>query len=359
MTALDVSGTSGRGAGIALVIGGAGWDGSGRGQLHLSGLDLNGLDLDRFHRFGRTGNDGKRLRLDHPIGQRSGLGLGRRHGRGGGGEDRSGDRSGRVGRGSRGRLSRGGGDLNRILRWSRGLRSLLGLGLRDIGGGFGRVALGDRGDGALAGGLFEIFGEQVAHDGVARAAAAASQDHADQEAVAAVHRGHEIESRGARVTGLDAVHAFDAADQVIVIADRLAMIVERCRGEVAIVARKAVLDGAAQRRLIARRRDLFVVGQARGIAIGRPAHAERARLAGHHLGEIVFIAADGFRDHDGGVIGGARHQSLDGVLDADGLTRAQPELGGSLLGGVFGNLPFRCRASSCRRRGARTADRAS
>ncbi len=70
------------------------------------------------------------------------------------------------------------------------------------------------------------------------------------------------------------------------------------------------------------------------------AHAERARLAGHQLGEIVFVAGDGFRDHDGGVVGGARHQSLDGVFDADGLARAQAELGRRLLGGVLGYLHF-------------------
>ncbi len=164
--------------------------------------------------------------------------------------------------------------------------------------------------------------------------------HADQMAVAAAHRGHEIEAGGAGVAGLDAVDALDAAEQVIVVADRLAVIVERRCREVAVVAREAILDGAAERRLIARRRHLFVVGQARGVAIGRPAHAERARLAGHQLGEIVFIAADGFGDHDRGVVGRARHQSLDGVLDADGLARAQAELGRRLLGGVLGHLHF-------------------
>ena len=70
------------------------------------------------------------------------------------------------------------------------------------------------------------------------------------------------------------------------------------------------------------------------------AHAERARLLRHHLGEIVFIAADGFRDHHRGVVGRARHQALDGVLDLDGLAWAQAELGRRLLGGVFGHLHF-------------------
>ena len=78
-------------------------------------------------------------------------------------------------------------------------------------------------------GLFEIFGKQVAHDGVARPAAAASHHDADQMAVAAAHRGHEIEARRTGVAGLDAVDALDAAEQVIVVADRLAVVVERGR----------------------------------------------------------------------------------------------------------------------------------
>ena len=69
-------------------------------------------------------------------------------------------------------------------------------------------------------------------------------------------------------------------------------------------------------------------------------HAERARLARHQLGEIVFVAGDGFRDHDGGVVGRTRHQSLDGVFDLDGLARAQAELGRSLLGSVLGHFHF-------------------
>jgi len=67
---------------------------------------------------------------------------------------------------------------------------------------------------------------------------------------------------------------------------------------------------------------------------------QRARLARHLPGEIAFIAGDRLRDHHGGVVGGTRHQSLDGVLHADGLTGAQAEFGGSLLGGVRGNFHF-------------------
>jgi len=150
-------------------------------------------------------------------------------------------------------------------------------------------------------------------------------------AVTPAHRCHEIETGGAGIAGLDAVDALDAAEQMIVVADRLAVIVERLGREVTVVARETVLDGAAERRLIARGGYLVVVGQAGCIAVNRLGHAERARLARHHLGEIVLTAANRFRDHDGGVVGGTRHQALDGVFDFDGLTRAQPELGGRLF----------------------------
>src|SRR5258705_11088119 len=104
-------------------------------------------------------------------------------------------------------------------------------------------------------------------------------------AVAPAHRGHEIEAGGARVPGLDSINALDIAKQAIVVADRMTAVVERHCREIAVIARETVLDGAAQRRLIPRRRNLIVVGQAGGIAIASPRHAERAGLARHPLAE--------------------------------------------------------------------------
>ncbi|OIQ70592.1 hypothetical protein GALL_477940 [mine drainage metagenome] len=127
---------------------------------------------------------------------------------------------------------------------------------------------------------------------------------------------------------------------MIVVRDRMAAKGERHRRKVAIIAGKAVLNGAAKGRLIARRRHLIVVRQTGRIAIDRLGHPERARLAGHQLGEIILVARNGFGDHDGGVVGRARHQSLDGVFDADGLARAQSEFGRRLIGGVLGHLHF-------------------
>ena len=41
----------------------------------------------------------------------------------------------------------------------------------------------------------------------------------DQRPAVAVHGGQQVEARGARVAGLDAVDAVDPAEQVVVVAD--------------------------------------------------------------------------------------------------------------------------------------------
>ena len=73
-------------------------------------------------------------------------------------------------------------------------------------------------------------------------------------------RCHDVEAGGVDVAGLDAVDAFDLAEQMIVIAHRLAAEIERARREVAVVGREALEDGAAEQRLIARGGELLVVG---------------------------------------------------------------------------------------------------
>ena len=118
-------------------------------------------------------------------------------------------------------------------------------------------------------GLVHVLGQQVAHDGVARSAAVAAHHDADQMPIAAAYRGDQVEARGAGVAGLDSIDALDAAEQVIVVADGLAVVVEGLGREVVVIARKTVLDRAAEDRLIARRGDLRVIGQAGGVDIDR------------------------------------------------------------------------------------------
>ena len=51
-------------------------------------------------------------------------------------------------------------------------------------------------------------------------------------------------------------------------------------------------------------------------------------------GEIVLRAADGFGDDHGRVIGRARDDALDGIVDAKGAPRPKAELGGRLRRGM-------------------------
>ena len=78
--------------------------------------------------------------------------------------------------------------------------------------------------------------------------------------------GDEVEAGRAGVAGLDAVDALDAAEQVIMAVDGMAVEVEGFGREVAVIFREAVLDGAGENRLIARRGVLFVVGKAGSVA---------------------------------------------------------------------------------------------
>ena len=75
-------------------------------------------------------------------------------------------------------------------------------------------------------------------------------------------RGHEVEARSAGVAGLDAVDAVDPAEQVIVVADDLAVVVELVGREIAEVLREALL---VARPRIARSRAVVICS-----SLGRP-----------------------------------------------------------------------------------------
>ena len=109
------------------------------------------------------------------------------------------------------------------------------------------------------------------------------------------------------------------------------------------VARETVLERAREDRQIARRGDLLVVGKSRSVAVDRARHAERARLARHHVGEIVFVMADRLADRDRNVVRRTGHDRLDRVLDADRLARGNAELRGLLRGGVLGDRNLRAK----------------
>ena len=125
------------------------------------------------------------------------------------------------------------------------------------------------------------------------------------------------------------------------IADDLAVVGEFMGREVLEVARKALLGGARENRQVARRGDLFVVGQTGRVAVERAGHAEPARLAGHHLGKMRLVAADRLGDRHGDVVGRARDDRLDRVVDGNAVAGFEPELRGLLGGGVLGDRNLR------------------
>ena len=119
--------------------------------------------------------------------------------------------------------------------------------------------------------------------------------------------------------------------------DDAAIVDEALGGEELVVARVAILEGAAERRHVARRRPLAVIRQARGVAEGGAAHADRPGGLGHALGEGGFGAGEVLGDHHGGVVGGAGDQAEHGVADRDGRARLEAELGRALARCEFGD----------------------
>src|ERR1044072_2231769 len=88
--------------------------------------------------------------------------------------------------------------------------------------------------------------DHSAHARDARAARRPAEHDRDEATVSAPHRRHAYETGHAGVAGLDAVSALHAAEQLIVIAHRVAAIDEAGCREIAVVAREAVLDGAPE-----------------------------------------------------------------------------------------------------------------
>ena len=76
--------------------------------------------------------------------------------------------------------------------------------------------------------------------------AGTTEDHGDDIVAITLDRGQKIEARSAGIAGLDSVHPLDAIEEVIVVLDRRAGIVEDMGGKIVIIAREALLDRRAQ-----------------------------------------------------------------------------------------------------------------
>ncbi|MBB3771127.1 hypothetical protein FHS55_001726 [Angulomicrobium tetraedrale] len=250
-----------------------------------------------------------------------------------------------AGRGHRDRRGSAGGDDRRGQR--RGSRSRLGLlGDSHLGGLLDRrLVVGRQGRGGIHAGDHLPAGigagqgvvEQLHHPVVARAGAGAA--HHDRYDVVAfmLDAGQQVEARGCGIAGLDAIHALDPTEHAVVAGNGDAAIDEAAGGEIRVIAREALLDGAAESGEVARRRHLLRIGQAIRILEGGARHAERAGAQRHLPREAGGIAGNVLGDDHGDVIGRARDQCLDGVFDGDGRARLDAELGRLLRCGIGRN----------------------
>ena len=152
---------------------------------------------------------------------------------------------------------------------------------------------------------------------------------------AARYRADQVETARTGVTGLDAVGALIAADQIVMGGIPDAFVVEARQPEIGEVLRIVIGQMTAQHGQVAGGGNLQGVGQARGVVIVGFAHADLAGAGRHHLGEMGFGAAQGLGDHHRHVIGAADHDGADGGIDIDGLARPQGQLGRLLDGGVI------------------------
>ena len=218
------------------------------------------------------------------------------------------------------------GCLDRLLRTRVG----------ELHGAHRRRRFRDHRRGAAGRRLNDVALDQLAHARVARAARGAAEHDGDDMAPVAVNRGDQIEAGVVGVAGLDAVHALHAAEQMVVVAHRHAAVAEARQREIMVVLREALLDRAAEDRLIARGGELVGARQSRRVDIDRARHAERVRLARHQPAEVVLAAADRLGDHDRGVVRRLRDHALDRVVDRDRLPGLELELGGRLRGRVRG-----------------------
>ena len=108
--------------------------------------------------------------------------------------------------------------------------------------------------------------------------------------------------------------------------------------EIMVLLREVLDQVAGQQREVASGGDLFGVREAGRVAEGGAAHAERPRLLGHHLGELLLVAlGQHLAERAGGVVGGfgdeAQHRLLDGQVAAG----RQVQLGRLHRGGMFGD----------------------
>ena len=158
--------------------------------------------------------------------------------------------------------------------------------------------------------------------------------------IAATDRGDDVESGFVDIAGLDAVDTVDTAEQVIVVTHHFAAKREGPGRKIAVVFGKAILDRAAEKGHVARRGDLLVVGQSRGVAVDGVHHAELTGLGGHQLGKFCFVAGERFGNDRRHVVCRLGDDGADRGFHLDRLAGLEPELRWCLHGSVRRHIHF-------------------
>ena len=96
-------------------------------------------------------------------------------------------------------------------------------------------------------------------------------------------------------------------------------------GEVMIMAGEVLDQPVGQHPHVTRRAQLSAVGQTRGIAEGRPVHAQLAGLGRHSKGEVALRSGKGLGENSGDVVGRLDGDRLDRRLHGNRLPPLEPQ----------------------------------
>ncbi len=138
--------------------------------------------------------------------------------------------------------------------------------------------------------LRQVIGDELADLFVAGAGRIEAEGDHDDVATILAGGGQQIGAGGVDVAGLDAVDGAHIAQHAVVVTIGGLAVAEAAGLEEFVIAREVLVDGDSQDRLVAHRSHLATIGQARGVAIGGVAHAQRTGGGGHALGELGFGA---------------------------------------------------------------------
>ena len=195
---------------------------------------------------------------------------------------------------------------------------------------------------ALQRGPGKCLDQEFAHHAITNTSGFLPDHDADQVLSVASYTGRDVEARGTRVSRLDTIGSREPTKQPVMILVTSATISKPTLREPSIFPREMILQGQAQSRHIARRRELVLVRKPRRVLEDGIFHVQPARLGRHHAGERVLAASNMLRDGGRDVIGGFRNQRRDGFTHGDCLSGLQAQLRRLLACGPLGK-PYRRR----------------